>query len=452
MRCHAGGFKMRLKTPFLILLVLIAGCASEEVNTAPPTACTPEISQGLDITNFYSESPQLESGEQSKFILDLQNFGAAPVSNAKAELYNTGGFKILNNDPAIKDIQAMDAPAEGYEPTEEIAWDLEAPETGLTNTIQATIGVRIQYDYKSTAQANAIYVPKDEWKVMQQQGQAFVDSSPSCSNGPVGISVEPLNPIVTQEGGTKEFALRVNIQNLGTGRVWSTAGLDKIDSVQVQLDPSLGVVDADACPDFNIDKLPILSLKTPVKLSIGEQKTLSCKLLLNDAPAKRQNYPIIAEATYRYRSEATVPITVTTQGHTVYMQLNNVTPAVITATDFQYVQGGVPITNWSLSTKINISTKPEYPKYDSECTAEFNNTDKAKWTAIIQNGNTKAYAPVLSTVTGTCATGFTAQFNRPADTVSQQLCNSPSRITLKVDYKTYPTSKTWSGKVNVIGC
>lgn len=452
MRCHAGGFKMRLRTPFLILLVLIAGCASEEVNTAPPTACTPEISQGLDITNFYSEYPQLASGEQSTFTLDLQNFGASPVSNAKAELYNTGGFKILNNDPATKDIQAMDAPAEGYEPKEEISWVLQAPETGLTNTIQATIGVRIQYDYKSTAQANAIYVPKDEWKVMQQQGNAFVDSSPSCSNGPVGISVEPLNPIVTQEGGTKEFALKVNVQNLGTGRVWSTAGLDKIDSIQVQLDPSLGVVDADACPDFNIDKLPILSLKNPVKLSLGEQKTLSCKLLLNNAPAKRQNYPIIAEVTYRYRSEATVPITVTTPGHTVYLKLNSANGALS--------DSGI-VANWTVLSKapgltvtnrLNISTAPGYPKYDSDCLSDFGDPKNVTWTSLIQNDNTKSYAPKFLEVTGNCDTGFTVRFENITETISKQLCNSLNRVTLKVDYKTYPTSKTWSGKVNVTGC
>lgn len=431
---------MNFKIPALILLVLIAGCAGGEENTAPQTACTPADSRGLEIGNFYSEYPQLASGEQSTFTLDLQNFGSAPVSNAKAELYNTGGFTILNQDPAKKDVQAMDAPAEGYEPKEEISWVLQAPETGLTNTIGATIGTRIEYDYTSTAQANAIYVPKDEWKVMQQQGQAFVDSSPSCSSGPVGISVEPLNPIVTTEGGTKEFALKVNIANIGTGRVWSTAGLDKIDSVQLQLDPSLKPVDTDACPDFNIDKLPILSLKNPIKLSLGEKKTLTCKLLLESAPAKRQNYPIIAQVTYRYRTEATVPVTVTTPGHTVYMQLDKANDAA------------TGIANWTLSGTLNITTKAGYPKYDSDCTADFANADKTKWTALIQNDNTKSYAPTFASVTGDCASGFKIQFTKPADTASKQLCNSLNRITLKVAYATYPTSKTWVGKVNVTGC
>lgn len=441
MRCHAGGFKMKFTVPVVILLALIAGClGGGEENTAPPATCTPAVTQGLEISNFYSEYPALASGEQSTFTLDLQNFGSSPVSNAKAELYNTGGFTILNNDPATKDIQAMDAPAEGYEPKEEISWVLQSPETGLTNTIQSTIGVRVQYDYTSTAQANAIYVPKDEWKVMQQQGQAFVDSSPTCSNGPVGISVEPLNPIVTTEGGAKEFALKVNLENIGAGRVWSTSGLDKIDSVQVQIDPSIGVVDSDACPDFNIDKLPILSLKNPVKLSIGEKKTLSCKLKLENAPAKRQNYPIIAQATYRYRTEATVPVTVTTPGHTVYMQLDKANDAA------------TGIANWTLSGTLNITTKAGYPKYDSDCTADFGNADKAKWTSLIQNDNTKSYAPVFSSVTGDCASGFKVQFAAPADTVSKQLCSSLNRVTLKVSYLTYPTSKTWTGKVNVTGC
>jgi len=438
---------MNFKMPFLVLLVLIAGCSGGTENTAPPISCTPADSRGLEIINFYSEYPQLASLEESTFTLDLQNFGSAPVSNAKAELYNTGGFAILNQDPAKKDIQAMDAPAEGYEPKEEISWVLQAPETGLTNTIEATIGTRIEYDYTSTAQANAVYIPKDEWKVMQQQGQAFVDSTPTCSNGPVGISVEPLNPIVTTEGGTKEFALKVNIANTGTGRVWSTAGLDKIDVVQIQLDPSLKPVDTDACPDFNIDKLPILSLKNPIKLSLGEKKTLTCKLLLENAPAKRQNYPIIAQATYRYRAEATVPVTVTTPGHTVYLQLKGVN-----TTDGQYTQGSTTVTKWDLAKQISITTTAGYPKYDSDCTADFTDTAKTTWTALIQNDNTKAYAPVFNTVTGDCTNGFTVQFNRSADAVSKQLCNNLNKITLKLAYKTYPTSKTWSGKVNVTGC
>ena len=377
-----------MKKAFALLLIpLVLGCITGggDEETTMVGQCLPTVQDGLVINEFYPELREVYSGETISFTMDIQNLGASEASKIEAEVYNLGGFTTGTGTEIVARIPDLEASSPDMPAiVDQIIWSkMLAPAIGQTGAKDIKIGGSLSFDYSSSGQAYVVYIPKDEWRRMRQEGTTAVDMEQDCSNGPVGISIEPMRQPTT---GTTEFTVRVVVSNLGTGKVKSEAsGMDYIDAVYLTLDSNLET--GSACDFTGTGEMP----SGAIKLVKGQEKVLSCKVMVKDDKIRQEKYKITARADYRYIDESVGTVSVTEEEHTL---------ALSTKSDYNTI--GYKITDDAdcTATEFDVTTKTDcgdetltirvYPVYDGAWSDDF--TTATKWSATIKNDDTKAIA------------------------------------------------------------
>ena len=414
----------------VIALVVIAGCisgGSEETLTTNVQSCTPSITDGLVITDFAPDTIAQRSMDSFFLGLTVQNLGDSKASNIIAELSNVGSLNISGERRKHR-ISDVVAPAEGIEEKDQVFWQVTAPD--ITTTAQdLNVESTVSYDYVTSGEADVVYIPTEEWRIMSQQGtQDSIESKQLCTSGPLTVSVEPANPVIADPGQEKEARISIALINNGAGKagnVYSAQfGQYYVDSVELTLPDGVDVVSMDDCAPFTQRSGNVLRADK-VYLSTQDTKFLRCRLTITTTPATKNTYRIKAKAIYRYRESADTGVTVSPAEHFIRLKPYTDAPAAITFPADTLVVG------------TNIT-------YDGNCIeheTDFRDSVKTKWTASIRNDVSGIYPLEFNSVVGNCTDGYTVTFGKPTRTPSKLLCAENSSIVLKAVFNSFSDSR-----------
>jgi len=414
----------------VIALVVIAGCissGSQETLTTNVQSCTPAITSGLVITDFMPDTASQRSLDSFFLGLKVQNLGNSKASSIIAELSNIGSLNISGEKRQHR-ISDVAAPTEGIEEKDEVFWQVTAPD--VTTTAQnLNVESTLSYDYVTSGEADIIYIPTEEWRIMSQQGtQEGLDPKQLCTSGPLTVSVEPANPVIADPGQEKDARISIALINNGAGKagnVYSAQfGQYYVDSVELTLPDGVDVGSMDDCAPFTQRSGNVLRADK-VYLSTQDTKFLRCRLTIPTTPATKNTYRVKAKAIYRYRESANTGVAVTPAEHFIRLKPYTEAPAAL---DFA---------TGSLLIGTNIT-------YDGDCLtheADFNDSVKTKWTASIRSDESGIYPLEFVSVTGNCTAGYSVTFGKTTRKPSKLLCADNVSVVLKAVFNSFSDSR-----------
>ncbi|MFH1786759.1 MAG: hypothetical protein ABH829_03875 [archaeon] len=473
-----------MKRLLLLLPLLVLGCVGGTSGGGTIQRCEPEVMDGVLINAFSAGIPSAYIGEGITFTMEVENFGSSPASSIAAELTSLGGLD-RGTEELVQTISDLDAYVEGA-PAPDIAdWVLYAPsDIGTLQKKTATVRGRLSYDFVSTGQADVIYMPSDEWRQRQKTGDVGLDSNMECSNGPIAVTVLPLNPLRTDPGASGTVTLRVLVSNDGTGIVKNAAGqIDVVDSVTIDLPDDLHRTSD--C-DFTGPRTNGAILSAHNFRLIGGEKYFSCRLELSNAPLRESRYPITAILNYRYELEQTTNLDILSEA--TYVSLDTQGDHVDNL--LGYIQDGFDysVLVWDAATSTLLpmsSTANPWVIGDAnrdpsgnylvltvdaaysgssnasffECTA--GNCANSPWSATIRNDDSKTYKLVVNKVEEAAGTTggmnaddvgpFRVYLDFPVDAFGKvpastdMIYAKPDKLTMQVSYKGQSASRTVDG-------
>lgn len=414
----------------VIALVVIAGCisgGSEETLTTNVQSCTPAVTDGLVITDFMPDTAGQRSLDTFFLGLKMQNLGDSKASNIIAELSNIGSLNISGEKKKHR-VSDVAAPTEGLEEKDEVFWQVTAPDVTTTSQ-ELRVDATVSYDYVTSGEADIVYIPTEDWRIMSQQGlQDSIDPKQLCTSGPLTVSVEPANPVIADPGQEKDARISIALINNGVGKagnVYSAQyGQYYVDSVELTLPDGVDVSSMEDCAPFTQRSGNVLRADK-VYLSTQDTKFLRCRLTLTTTPATKNTYRVKAKAIYRYMESAETGVTVTPAEHFIRLKPYTEAPAAINfATD-----------NLVIGTNIT---------YDGNCLereTDFNDSVKTKWTASVRNDNSGIYPLEFVSVKGNCSAGYNVTFGKPTRKPSKLLCAENVSTVLKAVFNSFSDSR-----------
>ncbi len=422
----------------IIALVVAAGCIgggeTEETLTTNVQSCSPEVIDGVIITDFMPDHIEQRSKDTFFLGLTIQNLGDSKASNIIAELSNVGSLDIAgeNKKHRVSDIAA---PTEGIEEKDEVFWEVTAPD--ITTTEQdLTVEATLSYDYVTSGEADIVFIPTEDWRIMRQEGETLVDPKQLCTSGPLTVSVEPANPVIGDPGQEKDVRLSIALINNGYGKagnVYSAQyGQYYVDSVELTLPNGVEITDQVDCAPFT-EHSGNTHIANKVYLSTQDTKFLRCRLTITTTPATKNTYRVKAKAIYRYRLSETTGVTVLPAEHFLKLKPTTDAPATI---DFS-------------AENLVINTNVSYDGNCLEHETEFNDSVKTQWSASIRNDNSGIYPLDFISVAGNCTDGYDVTFGKPSRAPSKLLCAEPVKIVLKAVYNSFSDSRELKSTANV---
>ncbi|MFC1454568.1 hypothetical protein ACFLQI_00560 [Candidatus Undinarchaeota archaeon] len=305
-----------MKRYLLILLPIIAlGCISGGDTAESATTCVPVDTSGVLIQNFQSDVPNILTGEDIVFLMQVENMGDAQATGVEAEITSLGGLNPKGGVSLVQNVGDLEEKVEGIEAPSVVDWELTSPsDLGTLEKETMSVKARLTYDYVSSGQADVVYVPNDEWRQRQKSGETVIDAGVQCSNAPVSVSVIPQNPLRANPEEDGAVSVRFTIRNEAGGIIKNVEGnLDVVDSIKVDLNSLTDDFEPTADCDFEFDDEDGARMlyAEDMKL-INGQKTLSCKFRLMDAPIRETRFPLVANLEYRYVQEDEADVVVET--------------------------------------------------------------------------------------------------------------------------------------------
>lgn len=311
---------------FLVPVILISGCVLPTWN--PFDSNTP-AGAGVVIENFGPDFTEVYSGEPVRFTLNVKNTGSVKAENGFAELlgidqtwgdpgsplYNESTREMFPNEMrcryTVKDITLLpEDPESGVTGGEETCtWDYIAPPVYTGGSNSYTAKARFFYSYSSSAIKTITMVPREEIKVIQNQGGSLPADTHSSTNSPVVFSIETGSPIRTYADKV-EFPIVITAKNAGGGTVCSSINHCKAlggrEWYRVNFDMSLpaglSFAPGSACAD---EKERIFMLMGP------KEQSMSCKIIADTSQqmgASQKNIEINADYGYFVEKSADIVV------------------------------------------------------------------------------------------------------------------------------------------------
>ena len=309
-----------LKLLVLILpitaIIFVAGCTTPSgIATGP----------GVAILDWAPDHASVESGDEIQLRLQVQNQGGEQADNVRAliTVISFGGdeweFGGIQSQPyqLLSDYLISPNPRYGTagEKTDYI-WYLYAPilPEGITQTY--TPGIRVFYNYFTTAVKPITIVNDDELRHLADTGGSLPSQVSQHSGGPLAVSVVTGKHIkIDSDSSNKVFPITIHIENTGGGTpYWSgqsymeyTIPEDKeyMINLGIQLPP--GLTFADECANYASTGGPSGSV---VQLWKGRSADITCKLMINQAPAVAQEGTVKLYLYYGYAIDRSTSVTV----------------------------------------------------------------------------------------------------------------------------------------------
>lgn len=224
--------KINLIAILLIVAVALSGCTNIFGGTTPTGGIVGPGTNGVVITNFFSDIPTIEAGTPVVLTLTIQNKGERTASNIKAEVFGlTDWTKTSGDNPTTFADLAGSDPSRGFEGEANSAqWEYSKSQAAAVDVDYAAVA-RVSYNY-STVSSSLVKVASSEYlRSIGGNPSQFGLVSSQTTGGPLTVTVKMGTPIITAGSKPK---VQFEITNTGGGRVYngqtSASNLDKITS------------------------------------------------------------------------------------------------------------------------------------------------------------------------------------------------------------------------------
>jgi hypothetical protein len=308
-----------LKLLVLILpiaaVVMISGCITGGTGQA--------TGPGLVILNWEPDHASVESGDDVQFRLKVKNQGGEQAEGVRAALttITIGGDewlpKVGSEEVLLKQTLLPPNPRYGTQGEEEtFIWELKAPmlPEGITRTY--TPGVRVFYDYTTTAVKPITLVNENELRRLMDTGGTLPTQPSQHSAGPLSVSVATGNTIkVSETRGNQLVPITIHVENTGGGiPFWSGAGSvyygipeDAEYYIMMAIELPPGLAFAGPCNEFSGYGV---AQGGEVYLWKGRSADVTCELDIVDIPTFTQESTIKLYLTYGYAIDRLTSVTV----------------------------------------------------------------------------------------------------------------------------------------------
>jgi len=282
----------------VLLVVAVSGCT-----VSPWGGYTRATGQGVMILEWKPDFSYVESYDTVRFYLKVQNQGGEDAENVEAYVTNINTRDWEGNTEERVDFDDLRAPNPFYGTegeTGEHYFELQAPELseGLTQTYKP--GVRVYYDYKTTAVKPITIVNYDELRRLIHQGKTLETGPTTTSAGPLRIDVITGKYIKVEEDPI--VPITIHIENTGGGVVYNRAR-DKDYLIRLDIDTPRGYMTLGRCSGGGYDN-------GEVTLWEGRETDVNCDLRITNPPKSTVEDTITITAEYGYYIDAVTSVTV----------------------------------------------------------------------------------------------------------------------------------------------
>lgn len=299
-------------------IIIVSGCTGTGTGIA--------TGPGVAILDWAPDHASVESRDEVQLRLQIQNQGGEQADNVRALItvisfgddeWIIGG---MQPQPSQSLSEYLISPNPRYgtdgEKTEYI-WYLNAPKLpeGITQTYSPR--VRVFYNYMTTAVKPITIVNDDELRHLADTGGSLPSQASQHSGGPMSVSVVTGKHIsIDSNSGNKVFPITIHIENTGGGiPYWAgsvyndfTIPQDKEYMVNLGIHLPPGLSFADECADYaSMGGGPSSSV---IQLWKGRSADITCKLVIDRAPAVAQEGTVKLYLYYGYAIDRSTSITV----------------------------------------------------------------------------------------------------------------------------------------------
>jgi hypothetical protein len=263
---------------------------------------------GLEITDF-SPNKTDNYGEAETITMNIKNEGDYGIHQFKALAYLTGSAVSysVSNDVYWYSTESLGKTIEKYigkDGEGVVSWNLEPPVLSSGQTRNDVFIGRTYYDYQTTANGNIWVYTRAEADAASQAGRSLNAIEWNTSRGPISIEVSRSDPFILDEN-TVSFFLPIKINNMNSGIVYRVGGVDYVGKDVTLTSDELNKIEIEA----NSPGLTFSDCTGEKNLYPGVGLTLTCRVVVVDAPMAFQAYPFTITAKYGYYTERTATVT-----------------------------------------------------------------------------------------------------------------------------------------------
>lgn len=283
----------------ILLVVLVSGCVGFGGGGVT-------YGNGVIILNWEPDFPSIESGDNVRLYLRVQNQGGAEAKDVRARItgIDVREWGTTDEEEDLDDITKPDPTYGTSGGIKEAHLNLEAPELaeGITQTYHPI--VRVYYEYTTAVAKPIMLVSEDELRRLVQQGKSLPTSTTQYSAGPILVDIRTGDKIkVSEDWSRKTFPLTIHVENIGGGvvskRTIGTREYDNVLSVDIDLPSGLSFETSDC-----------RSLRK-IELWKGKTADVTCEVRITERRLISEEKTIQIEFGYEYYIDASTIITVT---------------------------------------------------------------------------------------------------------------------------------------------
>jgi hypothetical protein len=282
----------------IVVVVTISGCIEEEAISGTAT--------GVIIKSFSPDISEIFSEDDVTFSLTVENIGEEDATNVHAKLFGLGtdwsGIDwddVANRTKWVGYLEKSQPEFKIPGGADDIQWSITSP-PGLKVDNTYSAGVRLYYNYSTTALANIKIYNNDYLKSNPEDAESILKSSGidtfTVTNAPVTIELAGLaRPLIHRAGEEQVASFTALISNIGQGKPY----MDLENDMTIEI---TGItIDSDKTCKNDYDTTP--------KLPRTGKKSVSCQFDLPPVDSYT-TIPVEIELSYKYFVDGSTSITV----------------------------------------------------------------------------------------------------------------------------------------------
>lgn len=213
----------------LLVVVFLSGCIGQG-------STTPGSASGVIIKSFSPDMPEVFSGDPVLFTINVENTGEEVATDVKARIFGlgtdwSGADWTTNKQKSIGTLDRSQPELKLSGGTGDTQWDITSPQGLKVNDNTYTAGVRMTYNYATTALANIRIYNNDYLRSNPDIAQSVMKMSGietfTVTSAPVTVELAGLaRPLIYRTGGAQQATVTILINNIGQGKPYKAAEND----------------------------------------------------------------------------------------------------------------------------------------------------------------------------------------------------------------------------------
>jgi len=303
---------------FVLLLitssVLVSGCLTGNGESTG--------NGGVNIVRFESNMPSVQSGENVRFYVSVENTGDA-ASKVVAGIIgidaNAWGISEASNWQYLGELFPVRDEVAGE--TADYTWDAKAPPVATTS-FQFQPVARVYYTYETSASKPIWFVSGDELERIIRSGETLESGPTAVSSGPVSVDIRTGDFVKAGSGAANPaFYLQIHIENSGGGFIEGSespvfiyleapAGTELNPEEDCSLSTYSGLNDHEVDPVLSKMGWTIEPGYYYTKLWDGKSKDIVCEVRIQSMPVIKEARYFNVRLYYMYYKDISTSITV----------------------------------------------------------------------------------------------------------------------------------------------